>query len=549
MKLLKKILRIESGQILPIALVLMVLGGLLIVPTLRLMTTSLNTNRYVERNNVELYAADAGIEQIIWNLRHNQYDPQLNPDGFTVLQDGDDPVTLEFNLNDRVVEVEAYKPTGEPLRITSTATSTDGHSTTIVCRANAQADYSYFFDAAITSAGDVTIKPGTEVTGDVVYGGDLTNQGTIDGDEVQEGSLEDNWPDAEYLYNYYYEQVETAPTLPDGTTINIDGYTIANPYHIGPVRALGDLTFTGQGFARLDGTLFVEDDLNVQPHCTIDLNYNTIFAAFPYPDPYSSGDTAINFQPGSFLVGSGCIIGIGDINFQPHLGAGEKIIGADEELECQAAAPADTLLLSRFRAEVSGEVKFIRVSCLDSGDIKVAMYQADGAEGGPGTLMNVSNEGDGTAVIEGNNDIDFPETPVTADTYYWLAAIANEDMICQNTDEGTSLYKTTPYSSADFYNPELLEDLQSPAEATTYLLSGCAVPFTFIMSVEGTSTVKPQGTIYGSIAGNAEVELFPGNTLTLTDVPASGLEFPGMMPGGGSSTTGAPPIVLTYSIQ
>jgi hypothetical protein len=69
------------------------------------------------------------------------------------------------------------------------------------------------------------------------------------------------------------------------------------------------------------------------------------------------------------------------------------------------------------------------------------------------------------------------------------------------------------------------------------------------MSVEGESTVSPGGTIYGSIAGDAEVYLAPHNSLTLTDVPAEGLEFPGMMPGGGTGVTGTPPVVLSYSIQ
>jgi hypothetical protein len=546
MKLLKKVLKIESGQILPMALVMMVLGGLLIVPILSLMTTNLNTNRQIERNNTELYAADAGIETIIWNLSYNQWDPQENPDGFSLPQDGDDPVELEFSLNDRAVAVEMYKPTGEPLQITSTSTSTDGHSTTIVCRANAQADYSYFFDAAITSAGDVTIKPGTEVEGDVVYDGTLNNQGEIDGDEIHEPSISDNWPSAEYLYDYYYEQVETAPTLADGTTINIAGYTIANPYNLGPAYALGDLNITGKGWLRLNGTLFIEDDLNIQPGCTIDLNYNTIFAANPYPDPYN-GDLAINFQPGTMLVGSGCVIGIGDINFKPQLGAGDKIIGVDEDITFQSVAPKDTLLLSRFPADISGGVKFFRVNCSDSGNVKLAMYSDD--DGDPGTLLGISNEGDGTSVIEGCNDIEFPETSITAGSYYWLAAIADKAIIRQNTDAGTSKYKTIAYSLIDFYNdPTLLEGLQD-ATGTTYLLSGNAVPFVFIMSVEGESTVSPGGTIYGSIAGDAEVYLAPHNSLTLTDVPAEGLEFPGMMPGGGTGVTGTPPVVLSYSIQ
>jgi hypothetical protein len=546
---MKRIVKSERGQALPMALILLLLGGFLVVPTLGLMTTSLTANRQVDRANLELYAADAGMEKILWNIQYNQYDPQDNPDGFKLPKDGDPPTQLpEFTLNVRTVDVQISKSAGQPYKIISTATSADEHSTTVECYLNATGDLSWFFDSAITSAKNVTIQPGTVVTGDVTYGTEdgLDNKGEIIGEKIYDPDLANNWPSAEYFYNYYYAQVETAPDIADGTTINIANYTVANPFSLwqgGSAHALGNLNITGKGWAILDGTLFVEGSLNVQPDCTIDLNGHTIFVAYPYPTPYTKGDVAINFQPDSSLVGSGCIIAVGDIIFKPKLGAGDKIIGVDDDIGFQGSAPKDTLLLSKFTADVNGDVEFFRVTCSGSDNVKVAMYDANGAEGGPGALLGISNEGESTAVISGCNDIAFPETPVTAGNSYWLAAIADKAIICQNTQAGTSLQEAALYSS--FVFTDYPTGLQ-PATGTTYLFSGHTVPFVFIMSIEGTSDIKPGGTFYGSIAGSAEVELYPHCTLTLTEVPDEGLNFPGS---SGSSGVGTKPTILTYTIK
>ena len=543
MKLLKKILRNEAGQALPMALILLILGGFLIVPMLSLMTTNLTANRQIDRANTEVYAADAGVEMIIWNLQYNQYDPQENPDGLKLPEDGQTISVPMETLNGKTVTAELSKPAGEPFKVTSTATSPDGHSTTIVCRANAQADYSWFFDAAITSAEDVTIKSGTVVSGDVVYGGELTLQGEItDGEAAQESSLADNWPSTDYLSNWYYDQVDELTPFPyDEITLSGDR---ANPTLIGPLYRDGDLTLKGNGWGRINGTIYVTEQFDVNPTggCNVDLNGQTIFSAY---DNNCSGD-AIYLGPNANIVGSGCVIAVGNIKLQPHLGAGDKVIGIDDNFEYQGSEQQDTLLLTKFTADISGDVEFFRVMCSGSGEVKAAIYDANGADGGPGALLGISNEGEGTEVVSGVNDIPFAKTTINTGTYYWLAAIADSTIICKNTTTGTSLKKSATYESFTF--TDYPTGFQSAA-GTTYLFAAHTVPFVFIMSIECTSLLQPQGNIYGSIAGSTEVELKPNCTLTLTDVPATGLEFPGMMPGGGTGSTGTPPTVLSYTIQ
>jgi len=68
MRLLKKIIQKESGQALPIVLILLALGGLLIAPALSYASTTLKVDRMHEQKIAELYAADAGIEDVIHKI-------------------------------------------------------------------------------------------------------------------------------------------------------------------------------------------------------------------------------------------------------------------------------------------------------------------------------------------------------------------------------------------------------------------------------------------------------------------------------------------------
>lgn len=68
---LSKVIKSESGQALPLVLILLVLGGLLISPCLSYAATSLNSGGVIEKNTKGLYAADAGIEDALWRLKNN----------------------------------------------------------------------------------------------------------------------------------------------------------------------------------------------------------------------------------------------------------------------------------------------------------------------------------------------------------------------------------------------------------------------------------------------------------------------------------------------
>ena len=65
----KGIAKAEEGQALPMALVLLLVGALLVPPSLAYMDTSLKAKIAAEDKLKELYAADAGVEYALWYLK------------------------------------------------------------------------------------------------------------------------------------------------------------------------------------------------------------------------------------------------------------------------------------------------------------------------------------------------------------------------------------------------------------------------------------------------------------------------------------------------
>jgi hypothetical protein len=150
MKLLKRILKSEAGQALPMALVLLVLGGFLVVPTLAFMTTNLTANRIVKEKNLETYAADAGIQYAYYKFAHDvDFDPGTDPLDFPPELN---PVNgCDVTLAKTYIDQSTYK-------ITSTAIDqATGKSTTIVAYIQA-AGSSPFDYAVVTLDGDLCFE-------------------------------------------------------------------------------------------------------------------------------------------------------------------------------------------------------------------------------------------------------------------------------------------------------------------------------------------------------------------------------------------------------
>jgi len=305
MKLLKNR---QSGQALVMALILLALGSLIIVPILNLAGTSLNYHRVVQRNTLETYAADSGVEYALCEIGN---DPERYKT--EVLQES-------FIVNDKTVNVTTEYLDNDIYKITSVAT-TDSNSSTIIESYIHISPYPAFFNYAITSRGDITIQPGSVVDGDVQYEGTLDNKGIITGDITQ--APVENWPTAEGLSNFYWVEEEINKSL-----INISSGTEAKPYLIGPGHTTGNLEIKGKGVAQLMGTLYVQGSVTFETHTGIKLNGQTIYA-----------EVDIAMQPGTNVWGPGCVIAVGDVQFQPHLATGEEafilVMSVEGEIQFQ----------------------------------------------------------------------------------------------------------------------------------------------------------------------------------------------------------------------
>jgi Tfp pilus assembly protein PilX len=71
----KRALSAQKGQALVLVLVLVLLAGLIIAPLLNLMGTGIKTNSVFENRTAYLYAADAGVQDAVWQLKHGNFVP------------------------------------------------------------------------------------------------------------------------------------------------------------------------------------------------------------------------------------------------------------------------------------------------------------------------------------------------------------------------------------------------------------------------------------------------------------------------------------------
>lgn len=117
MKKLTLLLKKETGQALPIALILLLLGTLIIIPILNLTITNLKATQGIAQKTFDIYAADAGIDDGLWKIRYNHlpnemlgdWDESTYSENLTyTMYDSDNP-SDNVTINDRNVEV-SIKP-------------------------------------------------------------------------------------------------------------------------------------------------------------------------------------------------------------------------------------------------------------------------------------------------------------------------------------------------------------------------------------------------------------------------------------------------------
>jgi len=292
---MKRFARDEKGQALLLAIILLLVGGLIAAPLLAYMGTGILTGEVYETRTAELYAADAGVTYGLWKIKDSGICP------------GNLPVSYNISVNDKNVAATIEYADG-PYKITSVAI-TDGNSHTTVV-SYVDVTFRSLLDNAITSRTNVGLW-NTDVVGDVQYGGNLNqNNSDIVGDNISEAYT--NWPKSGDLIGNYNRQVnDLEPCVNDTIEVDKKTATQGNPYKIERgwfAPDDGTLKITGSGWIGLNGTIYVQGSLYISSGMSINLSQQTIFV-----------EGAVDIQPGCGLYGSGCIVAIRDINFQPTM--------------------------------------------------------------------------------------------------------------------------------------------------------------------------------------------------------------------------------------
>jgi len=373
--IMKAARRGQDGNVLIMVLILLVVGGLILTPLLGLMSTGMVAGQVYENKTDELYAADAGVEDAIWKIENDV--PDSYPYQYT------EPLVV----NDKNVTITIFRedldPTcGEQLnyQIISTATSEDGSNTTIDTHLSVSyMDLSAFLENAIVSDDTIWLKGDTAVNGDVWLPDEedlrLDSHVTINGTVKDEDDESIVWPTAEQFSSYYMEDVEGA--YDPGSFIDIKDL---NPKNIGPWYREGSLGVDNTGDPAtivLEDTIYVVGNLDfIQPgashNYTINLNGHTIFVAGEFTLASSSVG----------ISGSGCIIAVGDVNFQPN------IVGDEDDFVLVMSITGETFV------HPSGDF----TGCI-VGDAHVQLQ--------PGSTINwISPEGKGLDVPLGVGDDD-----------------------------------------------------------------------------------------------------------------------------------------------
>jgi hypothetical protein len=293
---INKIARGEKGQALMITLILLLLGSLITVPVLAFTSTGLDTGEVYEEDLLELYAADAGIEDAIQQIITGAegLPTETNPTWSYQLAD----------VNGKQVDITITYLDDAAYKITSTA----GNTQITVFIAPLFGDYGGILDNVITSQGEYTLQGPT----------------TVDPPEGEEHgpveNYEGDWPTPEQLILYYSRDVEGVTPYPSGT-LDVDDYAGTG---IGPLYRDGTLSIVNSGSAgltvTLNGTLYITGNTQIGTtghDFTLNLNGQTIFVESDDISGY-----ALQIGTKCNLVGTGCIIAIGSIQFKPNLSSG-----------------------------------------------------------------------------------------------------------------------------------------------------------------------------------------------------------------------------------
>ena len=347
----KRLIRDEKGQTLILTLILIVVGGLITVSLLGYMGTGIKSGEVYERRMAELYAADAGVEDAVWNIQ-NQVDELPFPSC------GDpDPDPWVYNISDvngKKVEVTIAYVNNATYQVVSNATG-DGSGTKIEAYVTGTITYCSMLDHLITIQENLDDQEVEQLETDLGKLGIPCPTGCQDLEQCEKcgqaydynsDAYEDiplackgciavynfpdtGWPTEDDLSARYWEDVENETHYDSDTTIDLTGVDM----DLEPLSINGTLEILNNNSElatlTLNGTLYITGDTEIgmhgkggKPNLILDLNEQTIFVASNSSDPQK----ALQIGDWCTIMGPGCIIAVGDVYFAP-----KGDVGSNEE--------------------------------------------------------------------------------------------------------------------------------------------------------------------------------------------------------------------------
>ncbi|MDD4986000.1 MAG: hypothetical protein PHQ43_09465 [Dehalococcoidales bacterium] len=316
-KILNKINQ-ERGVVLIVVLILLAVGGLTIAPMLSHMSTGLKAGQTYEKKTDQYYAADAGVENALWQITREQRLPEFPS------EQGDQwQYTIE-DLNGKsitvTIEYTGKDAEGNDIYRIDSAASDDSGNTAIESYVAFGGVFTSLLDNAISSPGDISIGSNSIVDGNISCGGTLSvanpeEQLLNDLPSDQDPAI--TWPTQDLFSEFYLRDVNVSDPFPYNT-IDLNGMDDIK----GPIYRDGNLKIINSSntpaMLTLDGTIYVTGSIEIEntKAFTLNLNGNTIFSesnsVYP-PGAIKIADTNCTIQ------GSGCIIGVGDLYLKPNM--------------------------------------------------------------------------------------------------------------------------------------------------------------------------------------------------------------------------------------
>jgi len=300
----------QSGQALVLALALLGVGSLLIAPMLFFMGTGLDAGVIIEDKTDELYDADAGVMDAIWKINNATEVPGLP------MSTDDPPLVYSIPILNSEVDEEIdiilefiNYDNGGIYRVRSWVGDTVVDNETMI-------------EAIITTVW----LDYSDITNNVITGlNGYTTQGptTLEPGEGEEhgpvGDYDGAWPTADDLATWYSRDVDKDNPYPDDELLLTGEDASIGPEYIDSDFYIHSNDNQNETLT-LNGTLYItgQAEFGGSKDFTIDLNGNTIFIESDVTGGGASG-TALWIASNVTLTGSGCIIAVGDINFEPQM--------------------------------------------------------------------------------------------------------------------------------------------------------------------------------------------------------------------------------------